>query len=299
MPHFKIWVQLLRAPFFTASLIPMLVGASLALTCPHPVSWNLLPLILLCGILIHAGANVLNDYFDFKNEVDTTTSLGSSHIIPNQLIKPTAVLIYGMAFLTLAFILGLILVIIRGEIMFAIGITGIIAGYVYTGKPFALKYHGLGNPLIFIIMGPLMVIGAYYALTGTYRGSVLLTSIPIGFLVTAILTGNNIRDSAHDHTANITTLEIKLGFTQARVLYNGLIIGAYAAIAAMAATKIHSWWILLTFLSLPLAAKSMALLEKSSAQDLHTIASLDTQTARVHLVFGLLFIIALVIEATL
>lgn len=299
MPGIKIWLQLLRAPFFTAALIPMLVGACLALTCQHPVTWNLLPLVLLCGVLVHAGTNVTNDYFDFKKGVDTPASFGSSHVLTNHLVKPTHALIFGVTLFILAFFLGLILVTLRGKIMFLIGITGIIAAYFYTGKPFALKYRGLGDILVFIMMGPLMVIGTYYALTGTYQNVVLISSLPIGFLVTAILTGNNIRDIQHDRNAHITTLEAKLGLAKARILYSGLIFSAYATIIIMAATKLHSWLILVTFASLPMAFKKTALFRKNTKESLHSITSIDAQTAQLHLMFGSLFIAALTLEAWL
>lgn len=200
-------MQAVRAFSFTASMVPVFVGAMLALAYEGTVRWSLFPLVVVCSLLFHGGTNLVSDYFDFQRGVDRKDTFGSSGVLVNRLLQPRQVLHAGLLLFALGCVLGLILLAYRGMPIFVLGVIGLLGGFFYTGKPIGYKYIALGDFLVFTLMGMLMVIGSYYVLTGDYNTNVLYISLPVGFLVAAILHANNLRDIVHDTEANVRTLK--------------------------------------------------------------------------------------------
>jgi len=292
---FSIWIQAVRAFSFTASSVPVLLGAALALHYPGKVMWILLPVVYIAGLLIHAATNLINDYFDYKKGVDKDYTFGSSGVILQELLPAKQILIGGFILFGITAALGVILVAVRGVPILILGLIGLIGGYLYTGYPWGYKYYGLGDFLVFILMGPLMVIGSYYSLTGTYHHSILLISLPVGFLVAAILQSNNTRDIKHDKEAGVKTLENILGHKAAKVVYYFLVSAAYLSVVVMVAYKILPIWSLGVILTLPLAIKNIKKVSKSHPDKPEEIATIDVETAQLHFGFGLLLIISIVV----
>jgi len=291
------WIQAIRVFSLTASIIPVLVGAALAFAHPVEADWRLFPLIFVAGVLYHAATNLINDYYDFRNHVDTIHSRGGSRVIVDNILTPRQVLIAGLLMFAVGTALGFILVAIRGLPMLIIGIVGFLGGLFYTAKPIGYKYLALGDFGVFILMGPMMAIGAFYALTGTYDNSVLLVSLPVGFLVAAILSANNLRDIEHDTGARVRTVESVIGPQRARLWYYLLVICAYAAVILMVAAGILSPWSLLVFLTAPLTIRNFTRVRRSGPEHAETIAAMDVLTAQLHLAFGLLLILSIFIAA--
>jgi len=292
---FSIWIQAVRAFSFTASSVPVLLGAALALNYPGKVMWVLLPVVYIAGLLIHAATNLINDYYDYKKGVDKDYTYGSSGVILQGLLPAKQVLIGGFVLFAITAARGVILVAVRGVPMLVLGLIGLIGGYFYSGHPWGYKYYGLGDFLVFILMGPLMVIGSYYALTGNYHYFVLLISLPVGFLVAAILQANNTRDIRHDKDAGVKTLENILGHKAAKVGYCFSVTTAYLSVVLMVIFKILPVWSLAVVLTLPLALKNMKKLAKSHSDKPEEIATIDVETAQLHFGFGLLLIISVVV----
>jgi len=192
------WIQAIRVFSFTASILPVFVGAALTLYQKEPIAWGLFPIVIICSILFQAATNLISDYDDFKNGVDQDYTFGSSRVIVEKLLTPGQVRNAAFLAFGIGCLLGLLLVYFRGIPLLMLGIIGLMGGYLYTGKPIGYKYIALGDLCVFILMGPLMVIGSYFTLTGTYHTDILLASLPIGCLVSAILFANNLRDIHHD-----------------------------------------------------------------------------------------------------
>ncbi len=294
---FSIWLQVIRPFSFTASVIPVIVGAVMALSYRGDVYWFLLPPAVLCSLLFHAATNVVSEYFDFYKGVDRPDTYGSSKVLVEGLLSPREVLLGGLILFAGGFSLGMIMVAFRGAPVFWLGVIGLLGGFFYTGKPVGYKYFALGDFLVFALMGPLMVIGSYIVLTGTYAPSVLYVSLPIGFLVAAILHANNLRDIAHDAEANIRTVANILGLNGSRVEYYLLIVAAYLSVVVMVASGTVGIWTLLVFLSLPPALKNMKAVRYARQDDPGAIAMIDVNTAQHHFLFGLLFIIGITISS--
>lgn len=291
----SIWIQTIRPFAFPASLIPVFIGGALAFADNKSASWFLFPLVLLCALLFHSGTNVVSEYFDFKKGLDKSYTFGSSRVLVDGLIAPREVLIGGYVLFGIGFLIGLVLVFMRGVPILTLGAIGLLGGIFYSAKPVGYKYLGLGDIMVFFLMGPLMVGGTYFVLTGALNPKVIYVSLPIALLVTAILNANNIRDIKHDRQAKIKTLEIILGYKTAKKEYFFLLIVAYLSVAVMIAAKVLSLWSMLIFLSLPGALKNMAIAKRSQEDELGEIASLDVKTAQLHFLFGLLLSISIIL----
>jgi 1,4-dihydroxy-2-naphthoate octaprenyltransferase len=174
-----------------------------------------------------------------------------------------------------------------------LGLVGLLGGFFYTGKPFGYKYRALGDLGIFALFGPLMVLGAFIVQTGQFDWMPLLIALPIGFLVTAILHANNLRDMPFDSRAGIRTLALVAGRGGSRAIYALLVIGAYAMVVGFSVTGVVSWFALIAFLSAPIAARNLKLVMRAS--DPKELAMADVMTAQLHMVFGLLMTVGVVV----
>ncbi|MBF0121816.1 MAG: 1,4-dihydroxy-2-naphthoate octaprenyltransferase [Candidatus Omnitrophica bacterium] len=290
---YSIWFQAVRAPFFTAAVIPVLLALVYALWIKTPVAWPLLPLIIMGMIFLHAGTNCINDYYDYINGVDKKTTFGSSRVLVDDLMPARHMFIESIILFSLGSIMGLIIVFWRGPVILAIGLLGVLGGYFYSAKPLGLKYLAWGDVMVFLLFGPLLIWGAYYAITGMHSLQIVLASVPLGFLVTGILHANNIRDMRTDSTAGIKTMALILGLRGSKAEYFLLLATAYIGVLLMAASGILPWHSLAVFLSLPLAIKNIQEILRVQEDDLKAIATMDVQTAQLHLVFGILFTLSL------
>ncbi|HWC31956.1 MAG TPA: prenyltransferase, partial [Actinomycetota bacterium] len=152
------------------------------------------------------------------------------------------------------------------------------------------KYRALGVPLVFLLMGPLMVIGSYYVTSGTFDPRAIAVSIPVGFLVAAILHGNEWRDISEDARAGIATLSTRLGRRVAHISYVSLVLGAYLALAAAVFFGALPTSALLAMLSLPLLVRAIRASELGASGQQRAIAMIDLETAQLHAAFGFLLV---------
>ena len=249
---------------------------------------------------MQAGTNLVSDYFDFVKGVDKDYTYGSSGVLTAGLLTPGQVLVGGLAAFAVACAIGLLFVVLRGWPILALGLVGLLGGIFYTARPVGYKYIALGDALVFALMGPLMVIGSYFVLTDSYSHAVLIASLPVGCLVAAILHANNMRDIQHDRDARVRTVANLLGHSGARLEYYALVGGAYLAVIGMIAGGLVSLWGLLVFVTAPLAIKNLRqVIPQPAAPAAEAIATLDVQTAQLHLAFGLVFAAAILFGALL
>ena len=295
----KAWVQVFRPFSYTAAVIPVLLGAALTVYLDEEAAWWLLPLVVSASFFLQAGTNLVSEYFDYKKGVDRPESYGSSRVLVEKRLDPRQVFLVGLGCFIMTACIGLVFVALHGWPILLLGVTGLLGGFFYTAGPVAYKYFGLGDLFVFCLMGPLMVIGSFFVLTGTYDHSVLLISLPVGSLVAGILSGNNLRDISHDTQAHIHTTATILGHRWARWEYVGLTLGAYIAVLAMIVFNVLPLWSLLTFFTIPPAIKNINSAMNSHQDNPEEIAMLDVQTAQLHMPFGLLLIISVVLGGLL
>lgn len=291
-----ILIEAIRPFSLTATVIPVMLGAMITLNYYEGnTKWILMIIIALATPLFQIAGNLISTYFDFKTNVDREESISPSRVLVDGLICPKIVLRVGVATLILLFIIGMILVYFRGSTMFIIGLLGIIGACGYS----ALKYRAMGDLMIYLAFGPLMVFGTFYALTGSFdllMDSIIL-SIPIGLLVVGILHANNTRDITSDKEANISTLAMAMGFRMAQKYYYFLIFAAYATVLLFVGLNILPIWTLIVLISLPIAVNNVKIMAMAEPNDPMSIGKVDEMTAQLHLVFGLLLCSGILIEA--
>ena len=261
------------------------------------VHWGHYFLTLLAMMLMQAGANVLNDYFDYKNDVDTSHVPGSfgtgGRAIARNLLSATQVLRLGLLLYIFALPIGVYLTIKVGFPVLILGSIGFCVGFFYTGNPVGLKYYALGEPAVFLVWGPLMVGGSYYVQRGVFAVQPVWVSVPVGILVALILFANNIRDLTSDTRARVRTIATILKKEGAVKLYRGLIFASYGITLLLIAAGQLSLWAMLTLLSLPLALRLIKQMQIAVPADA------DAKTAQLNTIYGLLLVISLVLQRLL
>lgn len=287
----QIWLLAARPKTLPAAAAPVVVGAALALSegafSPGPAL-----AALLAALLLQIGANLANDVFDYKKGADTGARLGPLRVTQAGLLSPEQVLLATGITFGLAALIGLYLIVVGGWPIALIGLLSIAAGLAYTGGPFPLGYNGLGDVFVFLFFGLAAVCGTYYVQVETVSPAAWWAAVPIGLLATAILVVNNLRDLETDRAAGKKTLAVRWGARAARLEYSLLLAVAYLCPLLMGLTRVSSAWVMLAWLSLPLARSQLDLIWHSQGRVLNQALA---GTARLELVYGLLFSAGLLI----
>jgi 1,4-dihydroxy-2-naphthoate octaprenyltransferase len=289
-----IW-EILRPFAYTASVVPVVAGGALA-AVDGQFTWLPFLAALVGGVLLHSGTNIVNEIYDVRKGVDTITSPRASHALVKGRLTERAAYVVAIVAFALATAVGVYLIALRGPAIVGLGLLGLAGGYFYTAPPFAYKYRALGVPLVFLLMGPLMVEGAYFAVTGAWSLEALIVSIPIGLLVTAILDGNEWRDISEDTRAGIRTLSGSIGKEYAHYFYVALVLGAYMALGVAVAARLLPPATLIAILSLPFLAQVIRSAELGATGQARAIAMIDLQTARLHMTFGALLVAGILLS---
>jgi 1,4-dihydroxy-2-naphthoate octaprenyltransferase len=290
------WAEIIRPFSFTASTVPVAAGGALA-ALDGRLDWPLLVGALLAAMLLHIGTNVTNEIYDVRKGIDSITSPRASHALLKGRLSEREAFGLVIAAFTASVGIGLWLLAVRGWPVAVFGLLGLVGGLGYTAPPLQYKFHALGPPLVFLLMGPLMVVGAYYVSSGSFTWKALVASIPVGLLVTAILQGNEWRDVSEDARAGISTLSIRAGRRFAHQLYLALVIGAYLTLALAVAIDSLPPLSLLAMLSLPLLVRAIRASELGASGQQRAIAMIDLETAQLHAAFGFLLVAGLALAA--
>jgi len=229
---------------------------------------------------------MVNDYYDHIRGVDDADSIGPSGVIQQGLLAPHAVLGGSMLLFAAGSALGLWLVSVAGWPILAVGVLSVLAGYAYTGGPVPLGYVGLGDLVVFVFMGPAVVLGAYYVQARGVASGPVWASLPVGALVTAILVVNNLRDLDDDRHKGKRTLATFIGPRGTRLEYALLTALAYASVAVGVALRLLPPLALVVFLTVPQATALWARIRDDS--DPRSLTRDLRDTAGLHQRVGLL-----------
>ena len=241
---------------------------------------------LLTALLLQIGSNLANDVFDFERGTDTPERLGPTRVTQAGLLTPFQVKFGMWIVFALAAFLGSYLIWLGGLPIIIIGVTAIIAAIAYTGGPFPLGYHGLGDIFVFIFFGLASVAGTYYVQAGFVSAAAWWMTIPPGLIITAILVVNNLRDIDNDRKGGKHTLAVRLGEGATKIQYLICMAVAYLTLPVAAWLGIVSWFSLLAWLSLPIAYKAAKVVLTQTGRPLNAALAGTGQTA---LAFSLLF----------
>jgi 1,4-dihydroxy-2-naphthoate polyprenyltransferase len=291
----RIWLMAARPRTLPAAIAPVLVGTAAA------VEWvGRLPRVgafiaaLAGSIFIQIGTNLANDYSDAKRGADTVDRLGPVRVTSAGLVTPQRVLVATWVAFAVAVACGIYLTAVAGIVILLIGAVSIAAGVLYTGGPRPYGYAGLGEVFVFLFFGLVAVNGSYYVQVEELNALPLGLSIAVGFLATAILVVNNVRDIETDRRAGKMTLAVRVGREQALVLYRLLVLGSFAVLP-IALVGGGSLLPLIGLLALPLAIAPLRTM--SNRTDGPSLNAALAGTGAVLGAFSLLVSIGLLIAA--
>src|SRR5579875_2683080 len=253
-PGVRAWMLAIRVPTLSAAVVPVLVGTAIAMR-NYRVSPAVFVVTLCAALLIQIGTNLTNDLFDFQKGADTGERLGPVRVVQSGLISPRQVAWASAITFAAAIGLGFYLVMVGGWPIVAIGLAAVASGIAYTGGPWPLGYHGLGDLFVFIFFGLVAVTGTYYVQAGAFSYTALAAAVPVGLLIAAILVVNNVRDIETDRLAGKRTLAVRLGRGATRLQYAACLAGAYLVPLLMWLGHQESWLFWLPWLSAPIAVR--------------------------------------------
>ncbi|MGH2713165.1 MAG: 1,4-dihydroxy-2-naphthoate polyprenyltransferase, partial [Thermoleophilaceae bacterium] len=271
---------------------PVLVGSGVA--WPNGFRADVFAAALAAAVLIQIGTNYANDRFDFTRGADRPERLGPPRLAAlglateRELASATAIA-FGLAALV-----GLYLVALGGVPILLVGLASIAAGLAYTAGPYPLGYHGLGDLFVFVFFGLVPLPAMEYLHTGTVTALAFVAAIPVGCVVTAIVVVNNLRDIDEDRSVAKRTFAVVLGRTGTRVWYSVLLVIAYAALPVAWALDLVPATALLPALTAPLAIRLGEIVSHREGAPLNEALR---GTGQLHLLFGALLAIGLVVRA--
>jgi 1,4-dihydroxy-2-naphthoate polyprenyltransferase len=255
MSPVRLWVMAARPRTLPAAIAPVLVGTAAAVQVSDDIRVGAFIAALLGSIFIQIGTNLANDYSDARRGADTADRLGPVRVTSSGLVAPRRVLVATWVAFAVAVAAGIYLATVAGVLILIVGAASILAGVLYTGGPRPYGYEGLGELFVFLFFGLVAVNGSYYVQLERLDWLPFGLSLAVGFLATAILVVNNVRDLDTDRRAGKLTLAVRLGRPRTRNLYALLIAAAFVAVpVALLATGGPAWGLLM-LLAAPLVRR--------------------------------------------
>lgn len=252
------WLWLTRAGVLPMTLVAAGLGGLLAAYRDADVDWWLFAVAAVGLVLSHMANNIMNDLFDLEVGTDTQDyprNLYSPHPVISGIVTRKRLAVYGLVVNLMCLAVMIFLTVERGPAILGFALGGFFLSAAYTAPPVRLKKHGLGEPTVVVVWGPLMVGGVYYAATGTIPAAVLVASLPYAILCTTVLMGKHIDKAPWDGPAGTHTLPVLLGDRPARQVTRGMFVAFYALVVGLAVARVLPVATALVFASMPLMVR--------------------------------------------
>ena len=286
------WILALRPKTLTAALVPVMVATALVSAGRFDLKIDLSFCALLSAIFIQIGTNLINDAIDFQKGADDKNRIGPKRVTQSGLLSAKKVMHGGYAAFMIAALFGLPLIIAGGWPIVLIGVFSLVCGYIYTGGPFPLAYLGLGDFFVILFFGVVAVCGTFYLQTQTFSSGALVAGLQIGMLSTVLIAINNLRDAPLDKLVNKKTLAVRFGNRFARyeiaiLAFLPFILGIYWVFEG------HFLAAVLPIFGFPIVRNLVTKIFNTEPSEIYN--QYLAQAALVHLVFGILLTLGLVI----
>ena len=291
---FKDWLIAVRPWSFPASAMPVIVTLAYLFWMKADINWTNGIWALLNIIVFHASGNTWSDYFDHKRGVDARDTFGAK-TLTDEMFLPKEIYRLALGLLVVAVVAGAALMLRTGLPLLWIGLGGVACSLLYP----PLKYNALGDVVIFMAYALLPTLGTAYVATLAINWEVLWIAIPVGLITVAILHANNTRDMQTDARASINTLAMRLGSKASVFLYCAEILFPFGWVAGCAASGTFPLWTLLILLALIPAIGNVRVMSQYHGKGFSVIANLDELTAKLQLLFSLVFALSFVLAALL
>lgn len=296
-----LWFIKPRVPFLTATLVPVLLGGALAWARTGTFNiWYFL-LTLIGAACLQAGTNMTNDYFDHtwgSDEVNTEFAnpfTGGSRLIQMGIVEPKTMLWEGIGFFIAGSLIGLVLTVTRSLWVLWLGLIGVFSGFFYTAPPIRLARTGVGELILGLNFGPLMVLGAYVVQTRTLAWEPIIASLPVMLLTALVLWINQFQDAPADAAVGKNHLVVRLGRRRAAAVYGALLGLTYLSLVLGVAFGAVTPFALLGLLTAPIAIKAyrVARVHYDHPKEL---TPANAATIQAHLLTGLLITLGYIIQ---
>jgi len=250
---FKAWCQASRPQFYVATLIPLALGAVTAVNDNAWDPWRWLA-VLVASFLVHLNGNLANDYFEYFSGADEGDSIGGSRVLQEGKITLRQIKYFMIGAYTISFFIGVWIIYVSGAYwLAAIMLFAFLSSIFYTARPIRYGYHGLGELFVGLNMGPVMVVGTYAALTGSFSLLPLMLSIPVALMVALILYYQSLPDIESDRAVGKYTLAVRLDRHGALWGYRAFIAATYIVIALLIILDYLDITAMVALMALPLA----------------------------------------------
>ncbi len=292
------WIARVRAPFFTATLIPIVLGGVAAWVYTGTLHVARFLLTLLGGLLLQAGANLINDYFDHLSGTDRLNReaivpfTGGGPALQLGLITPRRARNESLAYFVAGGLIGLYLAGASSPWVLVIGALGVLTGIFYTAR---LAPLGLGEVALFLDFGPLMVLGTWVVQTGSPAWTPIWVSLPVAFLISNVLWLNQFPDTVADAEVGKRHWVVRLGRERALPIYGGLFLATYLSLVATWLAGRAPVWTLLALLPAPLAWRAWRI-ARANYDRMTEMAPANALTVQVHLLTGVFLIVGYLIQ---
>ncbi len=289
----RIWLMAARPRTLPAAIAPVLVGTALAGFAHvfHPLRFIA---ALLGAIFIQVGTNLSNDYSDARRGADTEDRLGPVRVTAGGLVPPSQVLLATYVSFGLAVLAGIYLIVVAGWELLLVGAASILAGVLYTGGPRPYGYEGLGEVFVFLFFGIVAVAGSFFVQVKHLSWEAFALAVPVGLLAASILVVNNFRDIETDRRAAKRTLAVRLGRARTRDLFAAIVYGAYVLVPITWLFGPMKPWVLLPWLTLPLATPALRIVRNRT--DGPSLNQALAQTGMLELAFCMLLAAGLLLS---
>jgi len=288
-----VWLLASRPKTLTVSIVPVMVGSSIAYAETGSIAWLPLLVALLAAMLIQIGTNLHNDVSDFERGADNAERVGPARATASGWLAPGAVRRAAFTCFGLAVLLGIYLVWHGGWPIFLLGLCSIAAGLAYTGGPRPIAYSALGELFVWLFFGLGAVMGSYYLQTLQLDWSAFVAASMVGLFAAAVIVVNNYRDLDSDRKIGKNTLAVRIGRGASQAEYALLLFTPYLLLPLLAYLSHSGWGVGLPLLSLPLA---LSLWQRFRREQPGPVFNrILAQTAQLQLGFGILLIIGLLL----
>jgi 1,4-dihydroxy-2-naphthoate polyprenyltransferase len=294
-----LWLQASRAFTLGMPFMSVTVGSFLGLYTGAAFSIVRYLTAVVAAMLLQAAANLINDYYDFVKGTDldnweSPDAFGPGLVIQQGLLTAEQIQIAGLITLGLGSLMGLVLVYSCGWPILLLGVAGVFGAYFYTAAPLSLAYHGLGDFMVFALMGPGYVLGAYYVQVFQFSWAAALVGASMGLLCSSLLQVNNLRDIENDRRHGKWTLAAIIGRRSAIVELVTCDTLAYLLVVSSVVLRLLPWPSLAVLITLPRAIEKVRLVSGQADAEAHNRAM--ARSGQLQFEFGLLLVAAFVLS---
>ena len=278
--NYNYWIAATRPKTLPAGFVPVILGSSIAFA-DGKFNLFLAIITLICSTVLQIISNFVNEIYDYTKGTDSTERLGPKRMVASGFISVDEMTKGTIILACVAALLGTVIICMSDLWVLLIGVAALAFAWMYTGGPYPLSYHGLGDLFVFIFFGIIAVNGSYYVQTLSFSPIVLLASIATGFLSMNILGVNNFRDIDTDPKSGKLTLSSMLGHDNCIIFYEALCFGAFCVPIVLAVVQ-KNWFNLLPLLAIPLGLKLINEMKTFKGEQLNKVLAGSGQLVLIH-----------------